>query len=188
MKLLFNLLAAGLLAFAAEGQTNYFGVYSDSNYNILPGYTIPVAQVIGATNALTNYTTWSAFSAITNGGVPTMTNIWNLGTLITNLGQTVFPTWPTLASGNNSLQWGGLSNTIGLSTPSMDNAEIIGGKSNTITAYSIAPGIFGGVQNSINGGNWATILGGQNNSLSGFPFLPVSRRAPISSSIVCSGA
>ena len=96
-----------------------------------------------------------------------MTNIWNLGTLITNLGQTVFPTWPTLASGNNSLQWGGLSNTIGLSTPVMDNAQIVGGKSNTITSYSIAPGIYGGVQNTINGGNFASILGGENNSLSG---------------------
>ncbi|MDE2019405.1 MAG: hypothetical protein KGJ13_03590 [Patescibacteria group bacterium] len=167
MKLPLNLLAATLLAFAASAQTNYFGVYSDSNYNILPGYTIPVAQVIGATNALTNYTTLSSFQSLTNGGIASLTNVTALGTILTNLGETVFPAWPTLSTGNNSLQWGGLSNTIGLSTPVMDNAEIVGGKSNTITSYSIAPGIFGGIQNTINGGNWAAIIGGQNNSLQG---------------------
>ncbi len=145
------------------GQTNYFGVYSDSNYNILPGYTIPVAQVTGATNALTNYVTIAQFNSSTNGGVVTVSNLNGVAQSVTNLGLALFPAYPTLSSGSNCLTIGGQQTSIGTTIPVMDNAVVLAGKSNLITGYAVAPAIIGGAFNDLEYSSYAGMIGGLDN-------------------------
>lgn len=149
----------------APGQTNYFGVYSDSNYNILPGYTIPIAQVTGGTNALTNYVTLAQFNSSTNGGVVTVSNLNSVAQLVTNLGLALLPAYPVLTNGYGGLTLGGTNNAIGATSPLMDNATILGGKSNSIVSYAIAPAIVGGALNEIAASSYAGMIGGFDNIL-----------------------
>jgi hypothetical protein len=187
MKKLFKKIAAGLtllcIMASPASALVYNGVYADSNYAILPGFTITFSQVVGGTNGYSNFVYYATFNSATNSLFLSASNVaWASSNYFQGLWTNILG---SQGNGNpNNLLLGGTNNSFGIGGATINNTLlggqdnalyggaggfILGGYTNGINVNTaqIGNGILGGNLNNIVYAQWSEILNGQANTIDG---------------------